>query len=143
MVSLGLSAIPPYIDFASMDHSSEDVAARTKGILIVQGSTDIVKQSLRRCRLYGMRIEYAEKTYKVKLKLSVENSAEYLAKLLGGFEADLKTKVFLIDMLRPEAHVFLDQKDIKINYLSTALLGFGADPDGSAEKATKAQEMLL
>ncbi len=133
-----------YVDFASKGYASAEAAARTKGILRIKGTAEIVEQSLRRWGLYAQLIEYDKKSDKVNVKVNVERlTTEYIMKLLGAFEADLKVKVFLIDMLGAEAFAFMDQKDIKIDELSSALLAYEADADTAAAKCTKALELFL
>ncbi|HKU49873.1 MAG TPA: hypothetical protein VJP79_07980, partial [Nitrososphaera sp.] len=133
-----------YIDFASKGYNSTDAAARTKGILQVKGTANIVEQSLRRWGIYAKLIDYDKMSGKVNVRVKVEKlSAEYVMKLLGAFEAELKTKVFVIDMLGAETYAFMDSKGVDIEELSGALLGFEADPDSAAAKSTKALELFL
>jgi hypothetical protein len=142
-----LKNYPPfllYIDFASKGYNSSDAAARTKGILQVKGTANVVEQSLRRWGIYARLIEFDKLSGNVNVRVKVEKlSAEYVMKLLGAFEAELKTKVFVIDMLGAETYAFMDRKGIDIDEISSALLGFETDPDSAAAKSTKALELFL
>jgi hypothetical protein len=62
---------------------------------------------------------------------------------LRATEAELKAKLFLIDLLGPEVFAYLDTKGIKLNNLSDALGEFEKDPRGAASKSTLTLELFL
>lgn len=142
-----LKNYPPfllYIDFASKGYPSTEAAARTKGILNVKGATEIIEQSLRRWGVYAKLIEYDKKSDTVTVKVKIEKlTVEYVQSLLHAFEAELKSKVFFIDMLGPEAYAYMVSRAIKIDDLATALLTFENDSDGATGNATTVLESFL
>jgi hypothetical protein len=133
-----------YIDFASKGYKSLEAAARTKGILNVKGVAEIVEQSLRRWGLYAKLIDYDKKSDSVTVKVKIEKlTVEYVESLLQAFKAELKSKVFFIDMLGPEAYAYMVSKDVKIDDLATALLTFESDSDGATGSSTTVLESIL
>jgi len=133
-----------YIDFGSKGYSSLDSAARTKGILQMRGSLPIVESSLRRWGVYAQLLNYNKSKDEIMVKVTVERlSAEYVHRLLRAMEAELKIKLFLIDMLGPDVFAYLDTKDIKLDNLSDALGTFESDPRSAATKSTLTLENFL
>jgi hypothetical protein len=142
-----LKNYPPfllYVDFASKGYDSVGSAARTKGIFKIASSLKIVESSLRRWGIYSKLMEVDKKSGKPVLKIDVDRlSAEYVMRLLKAFEAELKAKVFMIDMLGPEVFAYLDQKQIKLDDLTDALLEYETNSKGAASKATQTFELFL
>jgi hypothetical protein len=133
-----------FVDFVSKGYSSSDSAARTRGILNIKANLKIVENSLRRWGIYSKLIELEKKTGKLGLKLSIDRlSVEYVARLLKAFEAELKAKVFIIDMLGPEVFAYLDRKQISLDELTAALLEYESDTKAAASRATQTFELFL
>jgi len=142
-----LKNYPPfllYVDFLSKGYSSMESAARARGILKVRGPHKNAENSLRRWGIYSRLIQFEPKTGSLAVSIAIERlTAEYVMKLLKAFEAELKAKVFLIDMLGPEVFSYLSQRGIDIGDLTTALLEYETDPKGAARKATQIFELFL
>jgi len=133
-----------YVDFASKGYDSAESAARAKGILKIKSSAVTVEKSLRRWGAYSDLVEVDRKTDKIKVKIEVERlTAAYVAKLLGAFEAELKAKLFLMDMLGPNVFAYLDDNKISLDELTTALLEYENDPREATTKATRTFELFL
>lgn len=80
----------------------------------------------------------------LKLSISTEKlSKEYVQKLLKALEAELRAKLFTIDMLTPELYAYLDDKCIDISSLSAALLEYERRPRESAANACQTFEHFL
>jgi len=133
-----------YVDFVSKGYDSMEAAARTRGILKARTTLENIEKSLRRWGVYSGLIEHDKKTGTLVLKIEVERfTAEYVMRLLRAFEAELKAKVFLIDMLGPDMFAYLEQKRIGLDDLTMALFDYEVDPKGAASKATQTFELFL
>lgn len=131
-------------DFVSKGYSPTDAAARTKGILNIKSNIKIVENSLRRWGIFSKLIELDKKTGKLGIKLDIEKlSVEYVMRLLKAFEAELKAKFFIIDMLGPEVFAYLDQKHISLDEITSALLEYESDTKDAASRATQTFELFL
>lgn len=142
-----LKQYPPfllYIDFASKGYSSKDAASRSWGILTMGGSSETAEKSLRRWGVFSRLIDYDAKTASVKVKIAIEKfSAEYVLRLLGAFGADLKSRLFLLDMVGADAFAHLEKMGIRLDELSSALLEYETDSQGATAKATQMLEFVL
>jgi hypothetical protein len=99
---------------------------------------------LRRWGMFSKLIELDKKTGKLGIKLDIEKlSVEYVMRLLKAFEAELKAKFFIIDMLGPEVFAYLDQKHIGLDEITSALLEYESDTRGAASRATQTFELFL
>ncbi|MEM3488979.1 MAG: hypothetical protein QXO75_04900 [Nitrososphaerota archaeon] len=133
-----------YVDFLSKGYDSKEAVARTKGILRIRTSIETVEKSLRRWGLYSKLIDIDKQTGKIDLKIEIEKfTTEYVMKLQKAFEAELKTKLFIIDMLGEEVFAYLDQKQIVLDDLASALLNYENDSKGASSKATRTFELFL
>lgn len=133
-----------YIDFGSKGYTSADSAAKTRGILAVRGSLNVVESSLRRWGTFSQLLDYDRSKDTITVKVTIPKlTAEYVQLLLKAMEAKLKIKLFLIDLLGPEVFAYLDSKGITVDNLSNALEDFEKDPRGAATKSTLTLESFL
>jgi hypothetical protein len=142
-----LRQYPPfllYVDFASKGYDSKESAARARGILRITGSSETIESSLRRWGVYSRLVDYEKGTGKLHVRINFARfTAEYVAGLLRAFEADLKARIFLIDMLGPEVFAYLNGFGVHVDDLSSALLEYETDSKGAAAKATQTLELIL
>jgi len=131
-----------YADFLSKGYSSLEAASRVKGILEVSGSTKKIEKALRNWGLYAGLL--TQDATGVKLLIPMEKlSREYVRKLLEALEAELRAKLFTINMLTPELYAYLDDKHIDISPLSAALIEYEERPRESAASACQVFEHFL
>jgi len=131
-----------YADFLSKGYSSLEAASRAKGILKIRGSLRKMEKTLRNWGLYARLL--TQDSSGLKLSISTEKlSKEYVQKLLKALEAELRAKLFTIDMLTPELYAYLDDKCIDISSLSAALLEYERRPRESAANACQTFEHFL
>src|SRR5579875_709700 len=133
-----------YINFGSKGYTSLQAAAAATGILKIKGSLDVIEYTLRRLGGYSQLTEYNKSTGNIKVKEPPGRlSAEYVAKLMKALEAELKTKVFIIDLLSAEVFAYFDRKGITVDNLTDALVDFENDPRTAAGKSTRTLELFL
>jgi hypothetical protein len=139
-----LQNYPPfllYLDFISKGYSSEEAAKMTTGIFKLSDSM-IIEKTLRNFGL-NTGIIIIESG-----KLSIPESekgipTDYINSLVKAMNADVNTKLFLIETMGESAFVYLTEKGITIEDLAEALVKYESDAKTSINKATQTFEHFL
>jgi hypothetical protein len=86
------------------------------------------ESSMRKWGEYSRLVDFNRSTKELVVKVDVERlTAEYVMRLLKAFQADLKARLFIIDMLGPETFAYLDGLGVGIDDLTSALLEYETD----------------
>jgi hypothetical protein len=141
-----LQGYPPfllYTDFISKGYSSEDSAVMTRGIFGMQSPEKVVERALRNWGMYAKLIE-ADNSGRLSMPEAEKGlPSEYVKSLLKALKADLQASIFLIETMSQHAFVYLTEKDIGMEDLSTALVNYETDPKNSANRACQTFEHFL
>lgn len=131
-----------YVDLISKEFSSQESAMRIRGIMNISSSADQVERTLRGWGKFAKIIEEKEG----KITICIETNrllADYVKKLEESLEAEIRAKVFAIDMLGPEVFAYLDANGVSLTDIALALRNYEVDPKPSANRACETFELFI
>jgi len=132
-----------YIDLLSKEFSSLESAMRIRGILNIDASPEKLERILRGWGKYARIIEESKEG---KIAICVETEkllADYVRKLIESLEAEIRAKIFTIDMLGPEVFAYLDSQGIGLTDIAQALRNYEVDPKPSASRSCEVFEAFI
>jgi hypothetical protein len=131
-----------FADYLSKGFASADAGRRTRGLFRIRTSPDTIERGLKSWGKYAELIE--ETASGLKLRVQTQNLLfDYVRKLVEALEAELKAKLFSIDMVGPEIFAYLDNNEIKLDDLAIALRNYETDPKHSAGRALEIFERFV
>ncbi len=131
-----------YADFASKEFTSLESAMRVRGLFEIRTAVEMLEKTFRRWGKYADLIEETETGVRIKLDTK-KLLSDYVQKLVEALEAELRAKIFTIDMLGPEVFADLDKQGIKLNDIALALRGYESAPKPSASRAMEVFEAYV
>lgn len=141
-----LQRYPPfllYIDFISKGYPSKESSTMTRGIFRIQSSEEIVEKSFKNWGLYAQLI-YVDTSGGLSIPEAERGlPSEYVESLIKALRAELQASIFLIETMSQQAFVYLTEKDIGIEDLSSALINYETEPKISVDRATQIFEYFL
>lgn len=133
-----------YIDFVSKGYPSIEAARKTGGIFSISAAPEKINTTLRGWGTYSGLVSYNRQTGNITINIETEKLlTQYVKKLLDALEAELRAKVFAIDMLGSNVFAYFDQKGLSLNDFATALRNYEADPKPSAGRALETFEAFV
>jgi len=132
-----------YIDYLSKEFSSLESAMRTRGILSIDASPEKLERTFRGWGKYARIIE-EQKGGQIAICVETEKLlADYVKKLVEALEAEIRAKIFAIDMLGPEVFTYLDSRGIGLSDIAHALRNYESDPKPSASRSCEVFEAFI
>ncbi len=141
-----LQSYPPYLlylDFISKGYDAKQSANMTCGIFRIQSPKEKVEKMFKKWGLQtGIIVDNGSGKFSIP-EAEKGLSLEYVDSLLKAMKADLQAKIFIIETMSQQAYAYLTQKEINIDDLSDALMGYEKDSQTSAYKACQTFEYFL
>jgi len=140
-----LQRYPPfllYADFLSTGYSSKDSTSMIRGILKIGTGLSKAEKTL---RIWGtgsnlivhengeLKIPQAEKGL----------PSSYVKELLKALDSEFTAKMFIINLLSPEAYSYLNSVGLDIDDIAQALISYESDPKSAMAKALSFFENFL
>ena len=131
-----------YADYLSKGFNPVEASIRTRGLFEIEQSADRLERTF---KAWGKYAELIEDTgVGLKIKVNTEHLLfDYVKKLVEALEAELRAKLFAIDMLGPEVFTYLDRNDIKLDDIAKALRNYETDPKPSAGRSLEIFERFV
>lgn len=141
-----LQRYPPfllYIDFISKGYPSKESSTMTRGIFRIQSSEEIVEKSFKSWGLHAHLVD-SDASGGISIPEAERGlPSEYVESLIKALRAELQASIFLIETMSQQAFVYLTEKDIGIEDLSSALVKYETEPKISVDMATQIFEHFL